>query len=67
VGRPDRHAPPDPADRHGRLPPVMLALTVVTGLVDAFRHLAPGHVFVANTTGNLVVSGFAIAGWTDPL
>ncbi|MFD8811715.1 DUF1275 family protein [Streptomyces sp. NPDC059627] len=53
---------PDPADRHGPLPPVMLALTVVTGLVDAFSYLALGHVFVANMTGNVVFSGFAVAG-----
>ncbi|MGW7424009.1 YoaK family protein [Streptomyces sp. NPDC054813] len=53
---------PDPADRHGPLPPVMLALTVVTGLVDAFSYLVLGHVFVANMTGNVVFSGFAIAG-----
>ncbi|MFK0150587.1 DUF1275 family protein [Streptomyces sp. NPDC090493] len=53
---------PDPADRHGPLPPVMLALTVVTGLVDAFGYLALGHVFVADMTGNVVFSGFALAG-----
>ncbi|MGW2958786.1 YoaK family protein [Streptomyces sp. NPDC001220] len=53
---------PDPADRHGPLPPLMLALTVVTGLVDAFSYLVLGHVFVANMTGNVVFSGFAIAG-----
>ncbi|MEU6405659.1 YoaK family protein [Streptomyces sp. NPDC046985] len=53
---------PDPADRHGPLPPVMLALTVVTGLVDAYSYLLLGHVFVANMTGNVVFSGFALAG-----
>ena len=53
---------PDPADRHGPLPPVMLALTVVTGLVDAFSYLTLGHVFVANMTGNVVFAGFALAG-----
>ncbi|MFE4970204.1 YoaK family protein [Streptomyces sp. NPDC056660] len=53
---------PDRADRHGPLPPLMLALTVVTGLVDAFSYLVLGHVFVANMTGNVVFSGFAIAG-----
>ncbi|MFG2957308.1 YoaK family protein [Streptomyces sp. NPDC048291] len=53
---------PDPADRHGPLPPVMLALTVVTGLVDSFSYLTLGHVFVANMTGNVVFSGFALAG-----
>lgn len=53
---------PDVEDRHGPLPPLMLALTVVTGLVDAFSYLALGHVFVANMTGNIVFGGFAIAG-----
>jgi uncharacterized membrane protein YoaK (UPF0700 family) len=49
-------------DRHGPLPPLMLALTVVTGLVDAVSYLALGHVFVANMTGNVVFLGFALAG-----
>ncbi|MFK4106102.1 YoaK family protein [Streptomyces sp. NPDC019531] len=53
---------PDMGDRHGPLPPLMLALTVVTGLVDAFSYLVLGHVFVANMTGNVVFSGFALAG-----
>ncbi|MFE3167473.1 YoaK family protein [Streptomyces sp. NPDC059224] len=53
---------PNPADRHGPLPPLMLALTVVTGLVDSFSYLVLGHVFVANMTGNVVFAGFAIAG-----
>ncbi|WP_316781709.1 YoaK family protein [Streptomyces sasae] len=49
-------------DRHGPLPPLMLVLTVVTGLVDAVSYLALGHVFVANMTGNVVFLGFALAG-----
>ena len=53
---------PDMKDRHGPLPPLMLALTVSTGLVDAFSYLALGHVFVANMTGNVVFTGFALAG-----
>ncbi|MFG2626211.1 YoaK family protein [Streptomyces sp. NPDC048473] len=53
---------PDMNDRHGPLPPMMLALTVVTGLVDAVSYLELGRVFVANMTGNVVFSGFAIAG-----
>ncbi|MFJ2830545.1 YoaK family protein [Streptomyces sp. NPDC087263] len=53
---------PDMRDRHGPLPPLMLALTVVTGLVDAFSYLLLGHVFVANMTGNVVFFGFAIVG-----
>jgi uncharacterized membrane protein YoaK (UPF0700 family) len=49
-------------DPHGPLPPLLLALTVVTGLVDAFSYLTLGHVFVANMTGNVVFLGFALAG-----
>ncbi|MFF3576059.1 YoaK family protein [Streptomyces mirabilis] len=54
-------APPR-GDRHGPLPPLMLTLTAVTGLVDAVSYLALGHVFVANMTGNVVFLGFALAG-----
>jgi uncharacterized membrane protein YoaK (UPF0700 family) len=53
---------PDMNDRHGPLPPLMILLTVVTGLVDAFSYLLLGHVFVANMTGNVVFAGFALAG-----
>jgi uncharacterized membrane protein YoaK (UPF0700 family) len=49
-------------DPHGPLPPLLLALTVVTGLVDAVSYLVLGHVFVANMTGNVVFLGFALAG-----
>jgi hypothetical protein len=48
--------------RHGPLPPLLLALTVVTGLVDAVSILRLGRVFVANMTGNIVFTGFAITG-----
>ncbi|MFE7835003.1 DUF1275 family protein [Streptomyces sp. NPDC057474] len=54
-------APPR-GDRHGPLPPLMLTLTVVTGVVDAVSYLGLGHVFVANMTGNVVFLGFALAG-----
>ncbi|MEU9063466.1 YoaK family protein [Streptomyces sp. NPDC048430] len=54
-------APPK-GDRHGPLPPLMLVLTVATGLVDAVSYLGLGHVFVANMTGNVVFLGFALAG-----
>ncbi len=47
--------------RHGPLPPLLLALTTVTGLVDAVNILRLGLVFVANMTGNLVFTGFPIA------
>jgi uncharacterized membrane protein YoaK (UPF0700 family) len=53
---------PPPDSVHGILPPLLLALTFVTGLVDAFSYLALGHVFVANMTGNVVFLGFALAG-----
>jgi uncharacterized membrane protein YoaK (UPF0700 family) len=53
---PDRHG------RHGPLPPLLLAMTLVTGLVDAVSYLTLGHVFVANMTGNVVLLGFALAG-----
>jgi uncharacterized membrane protein YoaK (UPF0700 family) len=49
-------------DKHGPLPPLLLAMTFVTGLVDAFSYLLLGHVFVANMTGNIVLLGFALAG-----
>ena len=44
------------------LVPLLLGLTVVTGLVDAVSYLALGHVFTANMTGNVVFLGFAAAG-----
>lgn len=44
------------------LPALLLALTAVTGLVDAVCYLALGHVFTANMTGNVVFLGFATAG-----
>jgi uncharacterized membrane protein YoaK (UPF0700 family) len=53
---PDRHT------RHGPLPPLLVAMTFVTGLVDAFSYLLLGHVFVANMTGNVVLLGFALVG-----
>ncbi|MEV0244244.1 YoaK family protein [Streptomyces sp. NPDC050674] len=53
---------PPKGDRHGPLPPLMLVLTVVTGLIDAVSYLALGRVFVANMTGNVVFLGFALAG-----
>ncbi|MGH3250068.1 MAG: YoaK family protein [Trebonia sp.] len=46
----------------GPLPELLLALTLVTGIVDAVSILALGRVFVANMTGNVVFAGFAITG-----
>jgi uncharacterized membrane protein YoaK (UPF0700 family) len=48
--------------KDGVLPPLMILLTIVTGLVDAVAYLRLGHVFVANMTGNVVFLGFAAAG-----
>lgn len=48
--------------KHGPLPPMLLGMTIVTGLVDAVSYLVLGHVFVANMTGNVVLLGFALAG-----
>src|ERR1700685_2755047 len=53
------------ADRtgpHGPLPPLLVSMTLVTGLIDAFSYLVLGHVFVANMTGNVLFIGFALAG-----
>ena len=53
------------APKHGKdgpLPPLLLVLTMITGLVDAVSYLELGHVFVANMTGNIVFLGFAAAG-----
>ena len=54
-------APPRDS-KDGVLPPLLVALTAVTGLVDAFSYLTLGHVFVANMTGNVVFLAFALAG-----
>ncbi len=53
---------PPAGDRHGPLQPLLLTLTVVTGLIDAFSYLVLGHVFVANMTGNVVFLAFALVG-----
>ena len=52
---------PEPRD-HGPLPFLLVALTLMTGLVDAFSFLALGRVFVANMTGNVLFAGFALTG-----
>ncbi len=53
---------PSRSSAFGPLPPLLIAMTVVTGLVDSFSYLVLGHVFVANMTGNVVFLGFAVAG-----
>jgi len=47
--------------RHGPLPTMLVCMTMVTGLVDSFSFLRLGHVFVANSTGNILFVGFALA------
>jgi uncharacterized membrane protein YoaK (UPF0700 family) len=54
-------APPR-GSKDGILPPLLVAKTAVTGLVDAFSYLVLGHVFVANMTGNVVFLAFSLAG-----
>jgi uncharacterized membrane protein YoaK (UPF0700 family) len=49
-------------EREGPLPALLLALTVVAGVLDATTILALGHVFVAVITGNIVFLGLAAAG-----
>ena len=46
----------------GAPPTILLGMTAVTGMVDAVSFLAPGGVFTANMTGNVVLLGFAIGG-----
>ncbi len=53
---------PGSGSRNGPLPALLLALTFLTGVVDASSYLRLGHVFVANMTGNIVFLGFALAG-----
>lgn len=44
------------------LPGLMLALTFVTGVVDAVGYLRLDQVFAGNMTGNVVILGMAAAG-----
>ncbi|WP_371619132.1 YoaK family protein [Streptomyces sp. NBC_00454] len=53
---------PDGERPYGVLPPLLIVLTFVSGVVDAVSYLGLGHVFVANMTGNVVFLGFALAG-----
>jgi len=50
------------AERDPGLPPLLLAFTVTTGMIDAVSVLGLGRVFTANMTGNIVFLGFALAG-----
>ena len=51
-------------ERDGPLPALLLALTVLAGLLDAISILRLGGVFVATITGNLIFLGLAAAGAT---
>lgn len=44
------------------LTPILLALTFVTGIVDAVSFLGLGQVFAAMQTGNVIFLGFGLAG-----
>ncbi len=41
---------------------MLVILTFVTGIIDAASYLGLGHIFTANTTGTIVLLGFALAG-----
>ncbi len=54
---------PARVDVHHRVVlPVLVVLTVITGIVDAVSFLGLGQVFVAVMTGNVVFAGLAISG-----
>ena len=53
---------PPPGDKHGPLRPMLIGLTVVSGIVDSFSFLLLGHIFVANVTGDVLFVAFGLAG-----
>jgi uncharacterized membrane protein YoaK (UPF0700 family) len=59
------HSPsPREPEADSRLINLLLAVTAMTGVIDAITvlSLSIGHVFVANVTGTIVFIGFALAG-----
>jgi uncharacterized membrane protein YoaK (UPF0700 family) len=57
------HSPsPQGTEPDSRLIKLLLAVTVMTGLIDAISVLSLGRAFVANVTGTIVFIGFALAG-----
>jgi uncharacterized membrane protein YoaK (UPF0700 family) len=46
----------------GREAPLLLALALAAGFIDALSYLGLGRVFTANMTGNTVLLGVAVAG-----
>ncbi len=59
---PDPAHAPDAANPRDPRVPLLLLLSVTTGLVDAASVLGLGKVFTANMTGNIVFLGFAASG-----
>ena len=53
---------PPPGDKHGPLRPMLIGLTVVSGIVDGFSFLLLGRIFVANVTGDVLFVAFGLAG-----
>jgi uncharacterized membrane protein YoaK (UPF0700 family) len=53
---------PRRGDKNGPLLPMLIGLTVVSGMVDAFSYLNLGHIFVANVTGDVLFVAFGLAG-----
>jgi uncharacterized membrane protein YoaK (UPF0700 family) len=51
-----------PPGLEGLLPKALLALTFVTGVVEAIAFLELGQVFTAMMTGNVLFLGFGVAG-----
>ena len=49
-------------ERDGPLPVMLMALTLLAGVVDATSILALDHVFVATITGNIVFLGLGLIG-----
>lgn len=49
-------------ERDGPLPAMLVALTMLAGVVDATSILALDHVFVAAVTGNIVFIGLGLTG-----
>jgi uncharacterized membrane protein YoaK (UPF0700 family) len=41
---------------------MLIGLTVVSGMVDAFSFILLGHIFVANVTGDVLFVAFGLAG-----